>query len=302
MRMFSFFKRNKKEKIEKQGTDSIIPAKDLLDEEGAVEEQEVYTELSIHPSMTVPQETQYVLRFLNNELPPLKPNQVSLAGIELRAEEDQLIVSAFVRNSVNKGIRLAESAILLLGPNGEHLARKVFNLGELGEIPAKSSRPWHFNFHLSDVLSTDIPAEGWKLAFEIKAPHRLDLDPSWESALPEEEKQKLAQMVESVGAPKEGEVNFLGLQARKNDNGGLSVTILVRNGNNKNIQLHQLPLQVEDASGETVAKGGFALDNFEVKANTSKPWTFIFPKELVLTENPDLSRWKVQIVEQKETV
>lgn len=302
MRMFSFFKRNKKEKIEKQGTDSVIPAKDLLDEEAAVEEQEVYTELSIHPSMTVPQETQYVLRFLNNELPSLKPNQVSLAGIELRAEEDQLIVSAFVRNSVNKGIRLAESAILLLGPNGEHLARKVFNLAELGEIPAKSSRPWHFNFHLSDVLSADIPAEGWKLAFEIKAPHRLDLDQSWESALPEEEKQRLAQMVESVGAPKEGEVNFLGLQARKNDDGGLSVTILVRNGNNKNIQLHQLPLQVEDASGATVAKGGFALDNFEVKANTSKPWTFIFPKELVLAEEPDLSRWKVQIVEQKETV
>jgi accessory Sec system S-layer assembly protein len=302
MRMFSFFKRNKKEKIEKQGTDSVIPAKDLLDEEGAVDEQEVYTELSIHPTMSVPQETQYVLRFLNNELPPLKPNQVSLAGIELRAEEDLLIVSAFVRNSVNKGIRLAESAILLLGPNGEHFARKVFNLAELGEIPAKSSRPWHFNFHLNDVLSTEIPSEGWKLAFEIKAPHRLDLDPSWESALPEEEKQKLAQMVESIGAPKEGEVNFLGLQARKNDDGGLSVTILVRNGNNKNIQLHQLPLQVEDASGETVAKGGFALDNFEVKANTSKPWTFIFPKELVLVEEPDLSRWKVQIVEQKETV
>ena len=302
MHMFSFFKKNKKDKVEKQGKDTVIPSKELLDDEGIAEEQEVYTELSIHPTMNVPLETQYVLRFLNNELPPLKPNQVSLSGIELRAEEDQLIVSAFVRNSVSKGIRLAESSILLIGPNGEHLARKRFNLAELGEIPGKSSRPWHFNFHLSDVISSEIPAEGWKLAFEIKAPHRLDLDASWENSLPVEEKEKLVQMVESLGAPKEGEVNFLGLQARKNENGGLSVTILIRNGNDKNIQLHQLPLQVEDAAGEIVAKGGFALDQFEVKANTSKPWTFIFPKELVLAENPDLSRWKVQIVEQKETV
>ena len=57
--------------------------------------------------------------------------------------------------------------------------------------------------------------------------------------------------------------------------------------------LNNLPLIVEDASGEVIAKGGFKLDQLEVKANTSKPWTFIFPKELLLKENIDLSKWKV---------
>lgn len=297
--MFSFFKRNKNDKIEKQGKDSVIPSKDLIDDEASVEEQEVYTELSIHPSMNVSTETQYVLRFLNNELPPLKPNQISLSGIELRAEEDQLIVSAFVRNSLSKGIKLEETPLLLIGPNGEHLARKVFNLAELGDIPAKSSRPWHFTFLLTDVISAEIPSEGWKLAFEIKTPakHRLELDEAWETALPAAEKEKLAGMVEAMSPPNPGEVNFMGLQATKNEQEGLNITILIRNGNDKNIQLHQLPLQVEDAAGEIIAKGGFALDNFEVKANTTKPWTFIFPKELVLIENPDLANWKVRIVE-----
>lgn len=299
--MFSFFKRNKQDKIEKQGTDSVIPSKELIDEEGTIEEQEVYTELSIHSSMNVPTETHYVLRFLNNELPPLKPNQISLSGIELRAEEEQLIVSAFVRNSLSKGIKLAESAILLIGPNGEHLARRVFDLAELGDIPAKSSRPWHFTFKLTDVLTTEIPSEGWKLAFEIKTPakHVLELDEAWENALPAEEKEKLIAMVEGLVPPKAGEVNFLGLQAKKNEADGLAVTVLIRNGNEKNIQLHQLPLQIEDATGGIVAKGGFALEQFEVKANTSKPWTFIFPKDLLLVENPDLSKWKVRIIENK---
>lgn len=301
--MFSFFKKNKKDKIEKLGEDTVVASKELLDDESSVEDnQEVYTELSLHPSMNVPQETQYVLRFLNNELPPLKPNQVSLSGIELRAEESQLVVSAFVRNSVPKAISLNESPILLIGPNGEHLARKVFDLRELGEIPANSSRPWHFHFHLSDVLTNEIPSEGWKLAFEIRTPHRLDLDPAWDNALPDEEKEKLVKLVEKLGPPNDGEVNFMGLQAKKNENDGLNVTIFIRNGNNKNIQLHQLPLQVEDAAGEVIAKGGFALEQFEVKANTSKPWTFIFPKELMLVQDPDLSKWKVQIVEQKETI
>jgi accessory Sec system S-layer assembly protein len=299
--MFSFFKRGKKDKIEKQGRDTIISSKELIDKEGSIEEQEVYTELSLHPSVNIAVESQYVLRFLNNELPPLKPNQISLSGIELRAEENELIVSAFVRNSLSKGIKLEETALLLVGPNGDHLARKVFNLNELGEIPAKSSRPWHFAFELSDVISVEIPAEGWKLAFEIKSPvkHQLDLDEAWGKALPDEEKENLKKMVESLDPPKSGEVNFLGLQARKNEIGSLSITILIRNGNERNVQLHQLPLQVEDANGDIVAKGGFSLDNFEVKANSSKPWTFIFPKELVLIEQPDLSKWKIQIVESK---
>jgi accessory Sec system S-layer assembly protein len=299
--MFSFFKRNKKDKIEKQGNDSVISSKELIDEEGSVEEQEVYTELSLPSSMNIPQESQYVLRFLNNELPPLKPNQISLAGIELRPEENKLIVSAFVRNSLAKGIRLAETALLLIGPNGEHLARKVFNLADLGEIPAKSSRPWHFVFEQSDLLAEQIPSQGWKLAFEIKSltKHSLDLHETWEKALPQEEKEKLEKMVEGLPALKAGEVNFLGLQAKENDNGGLSITVLIRNGNTKNIQIHQLPLQIEDASGEVIAKGGFTLDNFEVKANTSKPWTFIFPKDLITDDSPDLSKWKVMIPEQK---
>ncbi len=297
--MFSFFKRNKKNNIEKQGDDSVISSQELIDEEGTVEEQEVHTVLVLPPSLTIPQESEYVLRFLNNELPPLKPNQISLAGIELRTEDNKLIVSAFVRNSLAKGIHLSETSLLLIGPNGEQLARKVFNLADIGEIPAKSSVPWHFVFEKSDVLSESIPSHGWKLAFELRKTetHRIDFHETWENALPQEEKDKLRKMVEGLPALKQGEVNFLGLQAKETENGDLHVTVLIRNGNTKNIQIHQLPLLIEDASGVVVAKGGFTLDNFEIKANTSKPWTFIFPKELVLIEKPDLSKWKVSIAE-----
>jgi SLAP domain-containing protein len=87
-------------------------------------------------------------------------------------------------------------------------------------------------------------------------------------------------------------VNFMGLQAKKSEDGNLHVTMLIRNGSDKNIQLQQLPLEVVDATGDVIAKGGFALNDFEVKANTSKPWTFIFPSSLVLKEEIDLSVWK----------
>ena len=85
----------------------------------------------------------------------------------------------------------------------------------------------------------------------------------------------------------------MGIQAQIDENGSLHTTLLIRNGSEKNVKFEQLPLIVEDASGDSVAKGAFQFEELEVKANTSKPWTFIFPKELVLKEDMDLSKWKV---------
>jgi accessory Sec system S-layer assembly protein len=295
--MLSFFKRNKKENMKKQGEDTVISSKELLDVEGSEDEQEVSTELSIHPSMNVMNEQLYVLRFLNNELPPLKSNQVSLAGIDHRVENGKLIVSAFIRNSIAKGITFKQTPILLIGPNGEHIARREFDLSAAGVIPPKSSRPWNFEYRSTDLLQNEIPSKGWKLAFQLTPAHRLDLDESWEEALPASQKEKLVEVVNNLETPKKGEVNFLGLQARPTQEGGLSVTILLRNGSDKTVQFQQLPLEVEDATNQVIASGTFKLDKFEVKAHTTKPWTFVFPKEFVHKENADLTNWKVKVVQ-----
>jgi accessory Sec system S-layer assembly protein len=286
--MFPFLKKKK------QGEDNTVHASELLNEQSEQNEQsesEVKTDLSLHPLMPVSVEQKYYYQFLNNELPPLKPNQISLSGIELKKEDGRYVVTAFVRNSLQKAIHFEKTTLLLIGPNGEILGRKMFDLSELGELPPRSSRPWRFVFNESDMVAREVPTTGWKLAFELRKPHSLDLEESWEKSLAETDKQKLEQLVRTLKPPKPGEVNFMGLQAALNEEGNLVVTMLIRNGSDKNIRLEQLPLIVEDASKEVVARGGFTL-NLEVKANTSKPWTFIFPKSLLLKENIDLSQWR----------
>ncbi|MCI1589874.1 accessory Sec system S-layer assembly protein [Heyndrickxia oleronia] len=285
-------------KNKKRGRDSVVSSSDLLNEEvtdQANMEEEIETELSILPGSNISQEREYVLRFLNNECAPLKPNQVSLSGVEINIDSaENLIVTAFVRSSLNKAITFQSVPLILLGSEGEVLGKKTFDLGEIGELPPKSSRPWDFVFTKKDLFTDSVPKDGWKLAFEIKKPHSLDLAKSWEQSLAEEDKEKLKQLLNTVQPPKPGEVNFMGIQANINEEGNLHITLLIRNGSDKNIQIQQLPLTVEDATGEIIAQGGFKLEDFEVKANTSKPWTFIFPKSLVTKEQPDLSTWKVQ--------
>lgn len=292
--MIHFFKK-KDDKPQLQGEGSAVSSNDLINEAGEeTNEDEVHTSLSLHPTWNLQKQDLYVYQFLNEECPPLKPNQLSLHGISI-IQEEGFRVSAFIRNSLDKAIKLEETTLVLLDSEGQVIGRKAFNLSEVGEIPAKSSRPWHFFFTKKDLFSEEVPADGWKIAFQLKPSsrkHQLELADSWKKSLADNDKKKLEEMVNNLQPPKEGEVNFLGLQAKNSDNGDLHVTMLIRNGSEKNINLEQLPLVIEDATGDVVAKGGFKLDQFNVSANTSKPWTFIFPKSLVTKENIDLSKWK----------
>ncbi|MCM3718493.1 accessory Sec system S-layer assembly protein [Fictibacillus phosphorivorans] len=297
--MLSLFK---KKNPNKTGEDTTVSSQELLNEQVEQStEEEVETKLFYSPAYELEQELKYVYQFLNLELPPLKPNQISLSGVDLK-QDGGVTVTAFIRNSLSKAIKLQEMPLLLLDAEGKKLARKVFDLSVVGEIPAKSSVPWLFSFEAADLfVEGELPKTGWKLAFELKAPkkHTLDLEESWAN-LPEQDKARLEQLVDDMAAPKPGEINFMGLNAKKSVDGNLHVTMLIRNGSDKNIQLQQLPLEVVDASGDMIARGGFALNDFEVKAYTSKPWTFIFPRSLVLKEEVDLSAWKAYPPQQNQ--
>lgn len=296
--MLSFFRKNGAN-VKKEGKDSTISSNEILNEseEQVNDEATVETELSLHPTWTMSTEQNYVYRFLNNELEPLKPNQISLSGIELHEDGDNLVAIAFVRNSVNKPITFNNTTLLLLDQDKQLIARHEFNLEELGELPANSSRPWQFLFPKETIVKRDFLKSDWTLAFEIKPKHSLDLEESWNSSLSAEGKEQLQRIVDGLTPPKEGEVNFMGLQASKKENGDLHITVLIRNGSLNTINIQQLPLQVFDAQDELVAKGGFQLNDLEVKGNTTKPWTFIFPASLVIKAEPDLSRWKVAAIE-----
>lgn len=293
--MLGFFKRDKN-KIAKEGDDHTVDSKDLFGGEAESTGKEVKTKLYFAPAMRIGQEEKYYYQFLNNELPLLKENQVSLSGIEVKTENGKVFVQTFVRNSSAQTIVFKEPVHLsLLGPDGDILARQEFDLSVIGDIPAESSLPWQFLFEEKNVRVKEIPQTDWKLAFDLKAtqqPHELDLEESWEKSLADTEKERLEQLVKNITPPKAGEVNFMGIQARIHEDGSLHTILLIRNGSEKNMKLEQLPLTVEDASGDVIAKGGFKFDNLEVKANTSKPWTFIFPKELLQKDSIDLSKWK----------
>ena len=295
MALFSFFKKTKK-----TGKDSTVSSTELLDDKaGSSTDDLIQTELSYHPDWDVPKEQQYVFRFLSNELEALKANQLSLSGIDIDFHEgdEAWLVKAFFRSSLDQPITMGKVELLLMSEDNKVLASQQFDLAVLDEIPAKSDRPWVFAFDKQNQKVAEMPGEGWKLAFNVQSlvPHQLELAPTWEEALTADQKEALKKIVEKLPKLKDREVNFSGFQAKPQENGSLAISLFIRNGHSQHITVDQLPLEVSDATGDLVARGSFTLDSLEVKANTSKAWTFIFPAEMIQKQQADFTRWTVRV-------
>ncbi|URM33419.1 accessory Sec system S-layer assembly protein [Cytobacillus firmus] len=256
--------------------------------------------LYFHPDMVLTSQEKYIFQFYHQKLPELKPNQLSISGVKLEEYNDSLVVTAFLRNSLNKPVKFDKLDLLLLDRKNQPFAKKTFDMYELVEVPAMTSVPWKFFFENEARITDAVPSnDEWRIAFELKqekkgpAKPRLELEDSWEKQLSPEKKKELEDMIRNLPHLSPGEVNFMGLEAKFTEERSLAVSVLIRNGSEKNISFEQLPLIVEDAQGDVISKGGFKLTDFEVKAGTCKPWTFIFPSDLILKETPDLSTWKI---------
>lgn len=298
MKLFSFFKQAKK-----TGSDSTIGSEEIIDGATTFSDTDVIeTTLSMHPEWDVPQEQDYVFRFLSNELEPLKPNQISLSGIDIDVDpaDGSWLVKAFFRSSLDQQIAVGSVELMLLDEEGNTLASDEFDLAELGDIPARSARPWVFVFTKDNIFAEQPPTKDWKLAFNVQSmvPHKLELEQAWEDGLTDEQKEGLATVVEGLPKLKPREVNISGFQVKEQDDGGIAASVFIRNGHSKQINIEKLPLELLDAAGDLVATGSFELASLSVKANTSKPWTFIYPKELIQKAEPDLSRWTVRVPQQ----
>ncbi|WP_425622729.1 accessory Sec system S-layer assembly protein [Brevibacillus borstelensis] len=265
------------------------------------------TKLSLHESweQRLNASEKYALSFTAQELPPLEPGNISLAGISLVPHEQGVEVTAFLRNGTDRPVRLQNMTLVILIGEEELFTRQTFDLSEAGEIPAHSARPWSFVFRSEYFLKVDVLLQNWKIAFELAQkkmvlPQQLELEESWIRTLSDEQKEGLIELAKRLPALKEGEVNIQSVQVQRSKEGSLHVILLIRNGSVQSLSFEKLPLALYDASGQKVAIGLFELGGLTVNANTSKPWMFIFPKESILIEEPDLSRWKVSIPQEAQ--
>ncbi len=285
--------KNKAKKI-KENEQTMASSNEAVAE---MEEDLRKTTLSFAPSMKISPEDQYIYRFYHNELSLLKPNQLSIAAIESNKTAMSISVKALIRHTIDKEIELGETDILLLDGAHKIVAEKTINLSRMGKLPANTARPWIIKFlkqDFDDFLAIDPDNVG--LAFRVKKSHALDLDDQWKEALSDQQVTTLENIVARAPDLKAGELNIMAIEAKTVKEKTIAVTVLIRNGSQKAIQIEQLPLRLYDKDKQIVAEGGFKLEGFSVKPNTSKPKTLIFNEATLKQTDYDLSTFSVEAV------
>ncbi len=264
----------------------------------------VETQISIHPELE-DRISKFQKECFVDEigaLPPIKEGEVNISTDFIFDLGDRYEASIFIRNGLKKSINFENVPFLIVNTNNEVLVEKIFNLREVGDVPALGVRPWKIYFEKSEVNLGENDLKELKIVFDtrIKAEETVKIE--FEN-LPEgiqgEARRRFEKFLENLPLLRRGEASISTYSVEKTTDGGISTTIIIRNGANKEVNVEQVPLTIIDANENAVAAGMFYLDNVTINASKAKVYNFSFSKEELTKEEIDLSSWKVNFTLQQ---
>lgn len=218
-----------------------------------------------------------LLQYVHDELPAVVRDEVGVIPFYTQVTEEGYLVLTYIRNASSRGVLLQRLPLILLTPEGEVVAKKIFDLTPLGPVGEMSSRPAEFLFRWEEfdkVPEKEVPLT---LAYKKVVVKKNEVQDTETGGLtPKEVDQYLAKlaMIDPLG---EGEVDLQVLDVQASDESGLKIVVAFRNGLEKRLEFTEVPIIVSDKSGDSVAKVHFTLENMKVAAKSNKLWLFEIP-------------------------
>ncbi|WP_434294260.1 SLAP domain-containing protein [Clostridium botulinum] len=232
-----------------------------------------------------------------DELVPIKEGEINVAGIYAYDLGDKYEVKAYLRNGIEKEINFEEIPFKIINSKGELLASQTFDLKSMGNIPSYCARPCVLYFDKKNVFVDKISVDDWKLVFDnsLKAVRNLMVDiENLPEGIDAKSKKVYTDFLEGLSDLKEGEVSFSKFSIGINENGHLLVTIVVRNGCNKGINIEKLPMTIRDEKGNFVVSEVFELKDLKVSPMKAKVCNFAFPLQIKEKAVIPLDSWKIE--------
>lgn len=230
------------------------------------------------------------------ELPPIKEGQLNISGIYVYDLGDKIEVKAYIRNGFSEKIALEDIPLVLTNSKNEVLAYQIFNLESLGELPTGTARPLKVYFEKKNVYVKEIPMDDWQIGFDTKLRAARKVNVVYEKlprGIEVNDKLVFDKFLRELPELKEGEFSISTFSVGIQKDGTILVTVVMRNGNSKDITLQQMPVTVKDANGKVVKSNLFKLEKFSVGALKARIFNFAFPTSLKLEQDTALNDWSV---------
>lgn len=229
------------------------------------------------------------------ELPTLKKGDINISGVYLYDVGDQYEVKVYIRNGFTDNVNFDQVPFIIVNGKGDILARQIFDLKEMGDIPPFAAKPWKLYFDKSKVKTENIEHDDWKILFDKGLEAFNNISTVFEGIpeyLDESSQNQLDDFLNSLPKLKEGDFNISTFYVGVKENGGILIVFVIRNGMNENVVLNHLPVSVKDDSGKLVA-GGIFDTNLAVGMHKAKVCNLEFASENVSKGEVNLKSLKV---------
>lgn len=227
------------------------------------ERKDVELKLSIHPNQETSAsdfQKSYFQDELNN-LPKVKEGDINISTTYVYDLEDKLEIGVYFRNGLSEAINMDKVKLLLLNSNNELVGSNIFNLREMGDIPAHSARPWKIYFDKAKIDVEKSKQTPLVLQFDtniktISSP-KLKLD-VLQLDIAEDEKdmyrKKFQEYVDILPALEEGQFSINTYSITKPSDVGYIITLVMRNSSGNQLNIEKLPIILKDNEGNILKK------------------------------------------------
>ncbi|MCK6259294.1 SLAP domain-containing protein [Fictibacillus sp. KIGAM418] len=112
---------------------------------------------------------------------------------------------------------------------------------------------------------------------------RLVYENSWDKAVADQDRETIEKVFQETCIPGEQETSFSMIRTALNYKGELLVTGVLHNYKQDRFTVEKKQLTYKE-EGRTIAESVFTIPQIVLEAETSMPWTFIFPVESIKNE------------------
>ncbi len=230
------------------------------------------------------------------ELPPLKEGEVSINGIYAYDMGDKLEVNVYIRNGISKEVSLNLVSLVIVDKNNKVLARQMFNMSDVGIIPSMGGRPSKIYFDKENIFVDKISEDDWKIKFENSVEIVKTVKVEYEEfpkQLSSEVRNEFEEFLRAKSLINLGEVKILTYGIKKENDGSISIILVICNGADRSIKLNTLPITVLDEEDKFVAGGVFDIENISVNPFKARVYNFNLTSERIMDKDADISKCKV---------
>ncbi|GGM24419.1 hypothetical protein GCM10011351_07730 [Paraliobacillus quinghaiensis] len=112
---------------------------------------------------------------------------------------------------------------------------------------------------------------------------RLEFEKAWDRTIAQEDRKRIEKIFSETGHKNEQNIVFTLLNVARNHKKDLLVMVLIHNFSLEPYQIKDETLEYKE-NNQLVARHRFALPTPMIPAQTSMPWTFIFPENSLASD------------------